>query len=101
MELFTAELAPCGMRRSGSSGLWEAWQFCRGCWVGSSPCVGVTLFSVSLQCVSDLLMWGDNRDVPRHCWMPVVQKQSKKKKHLLPSSINLSTRGLFGSFTVS
>lgn len=71
-----------------------------------TPCCGdpvqcVTAIFTVCHCVSDPFMWGDNKDVPWSCWMPVVQKQSKKRKHLLPSSINLSTRGLLGSFTVS
>lgn len=36
------------------------------------------------------------------CWgMPVVHKQNKRRERLVPSSIALLTRDLFGSFTIS
>lgn len=61
------------------------------CWGGPGVCVTV-IFTV---CHCDPLMWGDSRDVPWSCWMPVVQNQSKKRKNLLLSTIDLSTQGLF------
>lgn len=48
----------------------------RGAWRSLSPqgqCVGVTPFC--LRCISNLLRWGDSRDIAQHWWVSTVRKK--------------------------